>query len=405
MQRDEQMFKEETLFILGAGASFPYGYPLGKKLIEDIIHNIKHDEIYIPMSEAHLIEHISNASSHIAINFKLSELLEILESTQIDTFDQVGTPTLNTLTTFKGKNYAKIQIRRIEEFHELQNALTEFDPVSIDAFLSHHDKYSLAGKIMIIYALLKCENKRYFSMRKKNEKDTTNEPEPDNWYSYLINDILSGCNLPEDICKNKINIITFNYDVSLDYCLQEKLSNVGLLKKNPKAQEYIRTLTSSKIKHVYGKIYNDDPTETYSKFYPKSNSVTEIKAEILNNSRRFLKAINEKKLIKLISPERKTEDPYKKLILEAKMIYIIGFGFDRDNLNILGLSDKESEWGELFNANGDRKLSYMDYDDKMKALSEQINFLKAKYGSRITKSTSKHITNAYQNDFKISIYL
>jgi hypothetical protein len=34
------MFKEETLFILGAGASYPYGYPLGKALVIDIVNNI-----------------------------------------------------------------------------------------------------------------------------------------------------------------------------------------------------------------------------------------------------------------------------------------------------------------------------------------------------------------------------
>ena len=242
-------------------------------------------------------------------------------------------------------------------------------------------------------------------MRKKAKSGDKDEPEPDNWYSYLINDILSGCNSPEDICENKLNIITFNYDVSLDYCLQNKLSNVGLLKNDRKAQEYIRTLTSSKIKHVYGKIYDDDPVENYGKFIPKSSSVTEIKAEIANNARRFLKAIQEKELIKLISPERKSEELYKKLITDAKMIYIIGFGFDRDNLNMLGFSDNEIEWGGLFKEKGDRKLKYMDYDGRMKGLSDQIQFLKEKYKAKITKSTSKLITNAYQNDFKISLFL
>ena len=399
------MFKEETLFILGAGASCPYGYPLGKDLIQDIIHNIKHDEIYIPMSETHIREHMANVSSHIAINFTFSDLQAMLESTPIETFDQSGSEALRTLTSFKGTNYATVQIGRIEEFHQLQIALTDFDPVSIDAFLSHHDKYALAGKIMIIYTLLKCENKRYFTMRKKAKSGDKDEPEPDNWYSYLINDILSGCNSPEDICENKLNIITFNYDVSLDYCLQNKLSNVGLLKNDRKAQEYIRTLTSSKIKHVYGKIYDDDPVENYGKFIPKSSSVTEIKAEIANNARRFLKAIQEKELIKLISPERKSEELYKKLITDAKMIYIIGFGFDRDNLNMLGFSDNEIEWGGLFKEKGDRKLKYMDYDGRMKGLSDQIQFLKEKYKAKITKSTSKLITNAYQNDFKISLFL
>lgn len=43
------MFKSETLFILGAGSSYPYGYPLGKELVKHIIDNIKSDQILIPL--------------------------------------------------------------------------------------------------------------------------------------------------------------------------------------------------------------------------------------------------------------------------------------------------------------------------------------------------------------------
>jgi len=399
------MFKEETLFILGAGASYPYGYPLGKELIQDIIHNIKHDEIYVPMSESHLRQHTANASSHLMINFRLVELLDDLTSIPIDSFNNTGTPALNTLTVFNSKSYAQIPIKRIEEFHDLQEALTDFDPVSIDAFLSHHDRYALAGKIMIIYTLLKCEKKRYFSRLKKAEPHESTqliERTPDNWYSYLINDILSGCNAPQDICNNKLNIITFNYDVSLDYCLQKKLSNVGLLKGNKDAKDFIQELTLSRIKHVYGKIYNDDPTMIYEEFSPKSNAVTQIKAEVSRNARRFLKAINSSELIKPITPERKTEEPYKKLIENAKNIYIIGFGFDRDNLNILGLPENESEYANLFMR---KKIKYMDFDGKMKSLADQFNSLKLRHQSlSITRSVANHITDAYQNDFKINLY-
>ena len=359
------------------------------------------------MLETYLQQHMANANSHIAINFTLKDILDELASTPIETFDKTGTLALNTLTVFKEKKYAQIQIKRIEEFHQLQEALTDFDPISIDAFLSHHPQYALAGKIMIVYTLLKCEKKRYFSKQKKFEPNNAaneNEREPDNWYSYLINDILSGCNTPRDICNNKLNIITFNYDLSLDYCLQKKLSNVGILKEDKKAQQFIQELTSSRIKHVYGKIYDDDPIEIYERFSPKSSSVTEIKAEVSRNARRLLKAVDSRELIKLISPERKADEPYRQLINDAKAIYIIGFGFDRDNINTLGLNDIETEWGELFNSRGERKLRYMDYDGKMKALFEQIDFLKSKYGSRITRSTSKFIIDAYQNDFKISLY-
>lgn len=44
------MFNEETLFILGAGASWYYGYPLGKDLIHAIIQAITSEQIYVPLT-------------------------------------------------------------------------------------------------------------------------------------------------------------------------------------------------------------------------------------------------------------------------------------------------------------------------------------------------------------------
>ena len=41
------MFNTKTLFILGAGASAPYGYPIGKQLIQNIIDDME-DFIFIP---------------------------------------------------------------------------------------------------------------------------------------------------------------------------------------------------------------------------------------------------------------------------------------------------------------------------------------------------------------------
>ena len=41
------MYNRKIVFILGAGASCSYGYPTGEGLIQDIIANIKNDEIFV----------------------------------------------------------------------------------------------------------------------------------------------------------------------------------------------------------------------------------------------------------------------------------------------------------------------------------------------------------------------
>lgn len=48
-QRVYLMFSKSTLFILGAGASLPYGYPTGLNLVKEIINNIDKDEIFFPL--------------------------------------------------------------------------------------------------------------------------------------------------------------------------------------------------------------------------------------------------------------------------------------------------------------------------------------------------------------------
>ena len=45
------MFKKNTVFVLGAGASKPYGYPIGSELIDDIINDLKDDSLYVSPSK------------------------------------------------------------------------------------------------------------------------------------------------------------------------------------------------------------------------------------------------------------------------------------------------------------------------------------------------------------------
>lgn len=44
------MFHKKTVLILGAGASKPYGYPIGRELISGIIEIIENDKIFRPNS-------------------------------------------------------------------------------------------------------------------------------------------------------------------------------------------------------------------------------------------------------------------------------------------------------------------------------------------------------------------
>src|ERR1039458_10590252 len=81
---------------------------------------------------------------------------------------------------------------------------------SIDSFLNYQKKeFEKIGKIAIVDAISKCEDKNKFY------------PKNDDWYTYLAN-FLFDCSF-DDISNNKIGIITYNYDRSLEFFLNYSL--------------------------------------------------------------------------------------------------------------------------------------------------------------------------------------
>lgn len=114
-----------------------------------------------------------------------------------------------------------------------------------------------------------------------------------------------------------------NYDLSLDYCVQNKLSTVGFLKGSSVADKYISELIDKNIHYVYGKLYNDVPELVYGDYGADSGSRNDQYA----NTRRFLKSIQSYESIKSIYQERQTDGKYLSLISNAKDIYVIGCVF------------------------------------------------------------------------------
>lgn len=412
------MFIENTLFILGAGASFPYGYPLGNNLINEIIKNIENDSILLPILKGTENKYFWNeyadkeVQGKLQNGYKFNDFKTHLENVSYDLF-------INNLQIREGgfnyeycvcipqddnQRYKKIKLNQIQDFFEFKKILIDFAPVSIDAFLRDNPSYTEIGKIMIIYSLLKHEDRTKFSLTASND---------DNWYSLLINDIFSGCALAENLLDNKLDFITFNYDMSLDYYLCTKVSQTELFQQNKVADAFIEQLKNERITHVYGKLYMDNVQATYGSFATQSSNPILIPHKSRNNlnypnMHRFVKALQSKNNIKLIGSERNNQDRIiTEKIRQAKEIIIIGFGFDRDNLSLLGFPRNKEEYLDFF---GGKTIKYMDYKGTMNSLNDQFNLLKRLYEGEvrknftITRSTATKIVHAYQNDFKIYLY-
>lgn len=153
------MIKTQTLFILGAGASVPFGYPTGGKLRDDIC---SHENVH-----------------------QLTELLRQDPHGRFVHYDLNGTVG-----------------RFTDEFKESKS-------YSIDAFLESRQEYMKIGKMAIALILKNYEIKSELSKQEGN------------WYMYLFNR-MKDCDF-KDFNKNKISFVTFNYDLSLEQFLSNAL--------------------------------------------------------------------------------------------------------------------------------------------------------------------------------------
>ena len=160
------MFEKETLFILGAGASKPYGFPIGNELVQDIIHRIKNDSVFFPYNvntkekfiyDTQLsLNDFENIFSEEEKNTVLSKIRQQRkENKNIEIFKEITGPGMSDRVrgepeySFSIKDtlkFKKIELNKIDELKQLAEVLEEFDPVSIDAFLRDHPEHSVSGK-------------------------------------------------------------------------------------------------------------------------------------------------------------------------------------------------------------------------------------------------------------------
>jgi len=220
----------------------------------------------------------------------------------------------------------------LEDTHQLSSRdLQEFCSAfrlsqmsSIDAFLARRaehswsigaPKFGAIGKLAISLLLSKCE-----------KRDRLFISQPDHWYRYLWNSI--GNSL-DGFAENKLRIITFNYDRSLECYLLTALENSFGIERD-RAAEHLHTLP---ILHVYGKLgelpelKNDGQAACpYGDDKPLSQTRITIGAQS----------------IRVIDEHRDDDEIFSKAhewLKESERICFIGFGFDPTNVRRLKLRE------------------------------------------------------------------
>lgn len=291
--------QRKYVFIIGAGASMPYGFPSGDGLFNSI----------------------------------RSEFTETV-------WDCYETGNKETSNPERFPEYSKAA-----RFCE---ALEYLSGVSIDKYLNINKTYKDIGVQAIATTILKYEG---------NSKllDIT-----DDWYTHLFMKLTEGLDDPKSLLKigdNKVGFITFNYDRSLEYYLHRNLA-IFLEHSATSHEEVNMAFSKLTFIHVYGKVGHlpfqldhsdeENPIIEYGSSYPT----------FLANGHRAAKLIE---VMYDTRKESNEINRAQELILGADKIFFLGFGFDELNLKILGFPiDVRSKtiWGTAYQKTDNEIVQY-----------------------------------------------
>lgn len=245
------MIADETVLILGAGASFDYGYPVGRALMESIWDALRTE----------------STLTRLLYNCNFSEKL----------IRQFGAD------------------------------LRECNLPSIDAFLEHRGvEFERIGKAAIAGTLIPCEILANLSRI--------------GWYEYLHSRVIGRIG---DFQRNKLTVVTFNYDRSFEAALFIALQKTYNL-TDTAAADYVKVIP---VIHVYGQLGGLPHLSDNGRPYD-----LRVDAKVIEHSIQGIKIVHEGKED---TPEFQLA---QEKISKAKVVCCLGFGYHPENVKRLNLS-------------------------------------------------------------------
>jgi hypothetical protein len=189
------MIDKRTVFVLGAGASCPYGYPSGAQLRKQIC--LEKDDYREYLNTYY--RYPDDAKSH----------------------------------------------EPWERFEAFADKFLKSDTESIDLFMARNRDLTPAGKYIIAFEMFAAERESHFREQAVEGQD---------WYSYLFRHLAKGVVSEGELSElpwEMVAFITFNYDRSLEHFLYE---GVRYSFTNLPVHRLFPLLKRITITHVYGQI-------------------------------------------------------------------------------------------------------------------------------------------------------
>lgn len=325
---------ENTVLVLGAGVSAPFGLGLGAGMIESISKKLNREfEIVNPTKRSTTV----NWNALEGATRKLNE------------FDKL--PILGTIASGYRKSHGT-GLYQAELESELGRARTLAlllegqTSETIDDFIVQNPSTADIAKLGIAAAFLQWiyvnkEPAAWKTGRLANRYyaagNNLNNPKGErNWIHLLINVIRQGIKSGSVTVDNKIIITTFNYDKILEHVLEEQFSNTEC-----KYEPYSKYV---KIIHAHGQCGDivpkiNEPWKTCSDWASGIHVVNEEETGI---------------------PERVKRDreEARKMVSTASHLYFCGFSFASPNCQLLNIANPAPRMGV-------REISFCNYDGNL----------------------------------------
>ena len=323
------MFKESnsTVFILGAGASWHYGYPTGEELVKKVIRK-----------------------ASIAAGY-FEHSLRVRHSQPPDYLAKRPPFDLSWPDRWEKAH---------NECLKLRAGLEQVKPLVIDYYLGWNSDLQDIGRLLIAWVILECEHE---SRTGKNINRSQIERVPDDWCRFIIHQLAIHCRESKDLLLNRVSFVTFNYDVSLEHALRNGLKHIQMFDE----KEVIKFLDGARIVHIYGKIRNDVDTAVEIDWNSQNQDLNQLtqfdhyhtKMKVLIDA-----VYNASKGLRVIDPHDKGADDAEIVmaqtaIANAQRVFILGYGFDDHNCSRLNLRETLRHTAERSN----RRIAFTNYQD------------------------------------------
>ncbi len=264
----------------------------------------------------------------------------------------------------------------------LSTLLDEMQPLSIDTFLSYHPDFEENGKELIARAILNKEEKNFLDSK--------------NWYRFLIDALISQCKKSEEILINIENLMiaTFNYDISLEYYLYSRLKKISFF--DNKIDDFFKNI---RIIHAYGQLGCFSwHKEFCNKTYENENIERRLPDTYGNRGKSFEKLAKGIDIIGIRKWNPQTPPKHIELIRdflgEAKKVYILGFGFYEENMELISLNKHTFQ-------DRDKMFYYTNLNDMQKIERKILKRNSAKNRTGTFIKSTKEVYNALNEDFEL----